>query len=190
MENKNKGKVIVIIILVLIVLGLSGYIVYDKVYLAGANNEVKEKDNVVPTPKKTTTSISGSYVYDGPYNEELTAHLEIKLNEDNTFILYEGVTDAVAYKGTYYLNGSKLILHAIESDGFQSDSSRDSVSTDTFECTYDSNDNTININKINQYWDNPDTHKVERNVYTDFDGKKLTQTNNLEHIDNEKLFGN
>ncbi len=50
MEKKSKGKTIVIVILVLAVLGLGGYIIYDKLL----NNEVKEP---VKTEKKDKIKI-------------------------------------------------------------------------------------------------------------------------------------
>ncbi len=188
-QNNGTGKTILIVILLLLVLGLTGYIVYDKVITTETNNEVKEESSITPEPEKT--AISGSYVYEGAYEPtpELTLHLELKLNEDNTFILYNSINYAAAYKGTYTLNGSKLTLYAIEADHFQSENSRDIVSSDTVECTYDETNNIVNINKWYYHWYNDETKKVEHNTET-YSSVKLTQTKTLENIDNGELFGN
>lgn len=43
-DSKKKGNTILIIILVLVILGLAGYIIYDKV-LSDTNTEEKEQEN-------------------------------------------------------------------------------------------------------------------------------------------------
>ena len=114
-------KNIIITILVLAVLGLEGFVIYDKTIVKEVQEPVKnEKIAEDQTKIESKTSISDSYMYDGVFeaNPDLNAHLELKLNEDNTFILYEATTDAMAFKGTYTLNGSKLMLYAIEMDGY------------------------------------------------------------------------
>ena len=115
-------KNFIIVILVLAVLGLGGFVVYDKVLTKETQEPVKTEKKVEEQTKiENKTSISESYIYDGVFeaNKDLTAHLELKLNEDNTFILYEATTDAMAFRGTYTLNGSKLMLYAIEMDASQ-----------------------------------------------------------------------
>ena len=193
MENKSTGKTVVIIILVLLVLGLGGYIVYDKMLSKesaetkeSAKTEKKVENQTITESKK---SIAGSYIYDGKFtaNPDLTAHLELKLNEDNTFILYEATTDAMAFKGTYTLNNSKLMLYAIEMDASQAEPNIYEVNSDTFECTYDVTNNTVNINKWNQHYYNDETKKVDYNTFTDYNGLKLTENNNLEHIGKDRF---
>lgn len=189
-QNSKTGKNVLIVILVLLVLGLSGYITYDKMFAKETNNEVKEENSATaPTPKEEKTAISGSYIYDGAYtpNPDLTAHLELKLNEDNTFILFEGTTDAMAFKGTYTLNGSKLMLYAIEMDASQEEPNVHEVNSDTFECTYDVDNNTVDINKWNQHWYNSETKKVDYNTFTNYNGLKLSQNNNFEHIGKDRF---
>ena len=65
MEKKSKGKTVVIVILVLAVLGLGGYIVYDK-FIEEKNTELnvkkeikEEKDNVIDN--KSNVNIIGYY---------------------------------------------------------------------------------------------------------------------------------
>ena len=183
-------KNIIITILVLAVLGLGGFVVYDKVLTKETQEPVKtEKKAEEQAAIENKTSISGSYIYDGVFeaNKDLTAHLELKLNEDNTFILYEATTDAMAFRGMYTLNGSKLMLYAIEMDASQDEPNIYEVNSDIFECTYDTANNTININKWNQHYYNNETKKVDYNTFTDYNGLKLTQNNNFEHIGKDRF---
>ena len=183
-------KNLIIVILVFAVLGLGGFIVYDKVITKEAQEPVKAEKKVDEQATiDNITSISGSYIYDGVFeaNKELTAHLELKLNEDNTFILYETTTDAMAFRGTYTLNDSKLMLYAIEMDASQEEPNIYQVNSDTFECTYDATNNTVNINKWNQHRYNSVTKKVDYITFTDYNGLKLTQNNNFEHIGKDRF---
>lgn len=191
MEKKSTGKTIAIVILIILLLGALGYIAYDKVIVKESEKTVKTENNTEEqtTIKTEKTSISDSYIYDGVYtaNPDLTAHLELKLNGDNTFILYIGLNDAEALKGTYTLNDSKLMLYSIEADASGYDHHVYEVNSDTFECTYDENNNTVVINKWNQHWYNSDAEKVEYEVFTDFSDLKLVKNNNFEHLGKDRF---
>ncbi|MBR2833817.1 MAG: hypothetical protein IKE75_05280 [Bacilli bacterium] len=191
MEKKSTGKNITIIVLIILLIGALGYIAYDKVIVKENKEPVKTKNNIEEqtTIKTDKISISDSYVYDGEYtaNPNLTAHLELKLNEDNTFLLYIGLTDAEALKGTYTLDDSKLTLYSIEADSSGYDHHVYEVNSDTFECTYDENNNTVVINKWNQHWYNSDAEKVEYEVFTSFSDLKLAKNNKFEHLGNDRF---
>ena len=193
MEKKGTNKTVTIVILIILLLGALGYIAYDKVIMKETEEPEKaEKKVEEQTTKENEKSISGSYIYDGVFtaNPDLTAHLELKLSEDNTFILFMATTDAMAVKGTYTLDGSKLMLYAIEMDGSQDEPNIYKVNSDTFECTYDAANNTIDINKWNQHWYNDETKKVDYNTFTDYSNLKLVQNNNLEHIGKDRFVVN
>lgn len=61
-EKNNKGVIVLIVILVLLVLGLSGYIVYDKVL---SNNKSSSNNDVTTTT--TTTTVTEDIITDSKY---------------------------------------------------------------------------------------------------------------------------
>ncbi|MBR2588331.1 MAG: hypothetical protein IKD77_03885 [Bacilli bacterium] len=178
----KKNIVIGVLILIIIIMGGTLYYLYS-------NKDSISKDCPVVENKEEQTSITGNYIYDGVYsaNPDLTAHLELKLNSDNTFVLYESVTDAMAFRGTYTLNDSSLMLYAIEMDASQDEPNIYEVSSDTFECTYDATSNTVNINKWNQHWYNSETKKVDYNTFTNYGALKLTSNNDFKHIGKDRF---
>lgn len=61
-EKNNKGVIVLIVILILLVLGLSGYIVYDKVL---SNNKSSSNNDVTTTT--TTTTVTEDIITDSKY---------------------------------------------------------------------------------------------------------------------------
>ena len=93
----------------------------------------------------------------------------------------------MAFRGTYTLNDSSLMLYAIEMDASQDEPNIYEVSSDTFECTYDATSNTVNINKWNQHWYNSETKKVDYNTFTNYGALKLTSNNDFKHIGKDRF---
>lgn len=191
MENKSTVKTVTIIILLLIVLGLGGYIVYDKVIVQESEKPAKTENTTEEhtTIKNEKTSISGSFIYSGVYvpSPELTANLELRLNGDNTFLLYIGLTDSEALKGTYVLDDTKLTLYSVEADASGYDHHVYEVNSDTFECTYDESNNTVVINKWNQHWYYSDAEKVKYDVFTGFSDLKLVKNDNFKYLGKDRF---
>lgn len=125
MEKKSKGKTITIVILVLMVLGLAGYIVYDKVI-------VKEKDEKEVANKVEEKTNENIYIYDqikGVYHgtikdesdgvvNEITYNLY--LDEDGTFVYqtFNNLGGAASnLLGNYIIKDNKIILNSLFNQG-------------------------------------------------------------------------
>ena len=129
-ENSGKGKNFLIAILLLVVIGLVGFIFYDKVYtkdfrkpykVQKNNDEVKK--NINDKANEQITKVAGYYKTGQTYSTEekpCDAQNDVKKGEtteflfktDGTFI-YAYVADCgggYKFTGTYTLNGSELIL--------------------------------------------------------------------------------
>ena len=126
MEKKNKGGLIaIIILLVIVVLGLVGYIAYDKGLIFNSEKEVEEKEETEEIENKEENNATNiSYYTDGTYYY-LILYPEVKLEgiktakgtqerTVNTFYLMknEGYsTDSI--EGTYEVNNGKITLNVI-----------------------------------------------------------------------------
>lgn len=131
MENKSKGKTIAIVILVLIVLGLAGYIVYDKVMDEKKNEEDKttqkldvNKENNEEQSGSEKVNITGLYKYGQIYNIDATEcksedptqekgfTFEILINSNGSYEVKEAsdCADVHTSKGTYTFDDNKLVL--------------------------------------------------------------------------------
>ena len=130
MESKSKGKTVAIIILVLIILGLAGYIAYDKVIVKEkeekkVTEKIEEKEiNKEEIKEPEQISVEGYYksgqVYSTDENpcdaENLTqekgATIEILFNKDGSYIIKDAADCGGGYEstGTYTINDKKLTL--------------------------------------------------------------------------------
>lgn len=132
MEKKNTALVITIIFLILIILGLGGYLVYDKVINKeiDANtdkNEITEKENIEASDKNEITeqesneainNLVGNYRYSFTHEETDTEYVqELQLKEDNTFIMSVSFFAGSGYEGTYTVNNGILKLNSTKSYG-------------------------------------------------------------------------
>jgi len=133
MEKKSTGKTVLIVILLLAVIGLSGYIVYDK-FMAEDDttkleDQIKTLNQEIDTLKNTNTSTSsnpltelvGNYAFEGTTtatsvdemkeNESaVIAKLEIKA--DGTGVYTGGMVfgDVETAKGELAISGDKIYL--------------------------------------------------------------------------------
>ena len=141
-KRKNTGLVVLITILVLIILGLTGFIVYDKVLKndkvesntsdsdsAGIQQDIDDlKKEALDDSKISISSLEnviGNYHYvkkseavSGPENatEYYNTDSFINLKDDYTFEILDTThcQTSVGYKGTYQINGSSIILTGFE----------------------------------------------------------------------------
>ena len=118
MEQENtKNNTWLIIILILLVLGLTGYIVYDKVLskeevpTEEINVEVTEKGE---NKKNIFKDIIGKYYYsDGIYPCGAEEYTELVLNQDGTFKYNRSgaCAEGERMEGTYALTENKIKLY-------------------------------------------------------------------------------
>lgn len=139
MENKSKVKTIVGVLLILILLGVIGYLVYDKyitqnkVYdyeekIKDLNKQIKEisKDN--NAENGNDKNLVGAYI--GIYNApaeigmpQLTNELLI-VDEKNAVFCHQLGTTNECYKGTYSVSDNKLILYSTSKKEFNLDENK------------------------------------------------------------------
>ena len=129
-EKKGRGLIGVVIVLVLLVLGLSGYIIYDKVI---NDNGSKTEEPIVPnvvdvdvegdTANVNAAIVEGYYKYGQIYStdekpcdaEKNPLHgetTEILFNSDGTCILAYAADCGGGYRwtGTYTINNNELTI--------------------------------------------------------------------------------
>lgn len=127
-KNSGKGKNIVIVILILIILGLCGFIVYDKYVKDDVVNEVNttttttEKEETTEEEVSSTVTLSGVYTGSYVWNEPFADGITLTFNIDNTVTLTSGDGAAMieSSKGTYEIKDNKLIytrVYGYASDG-------------------------------------------------------------------------
>ncbi len=122
MENQknNSGLIALVIVLFLLVLGLGGYIIYDKVL---STKETHIEDNSTNDDKSnqeinqkniTLANLYGTYKYDyeytNDYGNKVHLELELSLNSDGTATYLESdgyVADKT--RGTYTYENNKII---------------------------------------------------------------------------------
>ena len=89
MEKKNNILIIAIIILSILVVGLGGYIIFDKVLNNGTDVEETKKVNEDVTKDDLNKKYLGSYTFtykdNAPEDIKGNAVSSLKLNEDDTF---------------------------------------------------------------------------------------------------------
>ena len=121
MENQknNNGLIALVIVLFLLVLGLGGYIVYDKIL---TNKETPVENNVTNVDESnqeinqnniSLANLYGTYKYDyeytNSYGNKVHLKLELTLNSDGTAIYSE--SDGYAAdktRGTYTYENNKI----------------------------------------------------------------------------------
>ena len=118
----EKGSKILIIILLLLVLGLGGYIIYDKI-ITKENEEITEneidKDNTKENEVVETKEVSYTYqeikgLYEGKSGPS-TIH--IYLEDDGTFVYVMSSTAYSTYLGNYIIENNQLKLNTIFWEG-------------------------------------------------------------------------
>ena len=109
MENKNTGLKVMVIILCLLVLGLSGYIVYDKVF-----SEVQETDNNTASLVYDYSNIKGVYGANKTVevdNNNESASFTLYLWENGTFKYEHSIYAPSGIIGNYVLVNNKIVLN-------------------------------------------------------------------------------
>ncbi len=147
MEKKSTGKTIAIVILIILLLGILGYITYDKFITKDDTIELqkqvkslnKQIENL--NDKNTNTSVDplenlvGVWTYKDSYtmdvNNACEINVKLDLKDDGTYT-YENIAtcgDGTIAKGTYALGKDKIYLH--------NESCKPVISSgDSDECTY------------------------------------------------------
>lgn len=141
MENKSTGKTVLIVILLLAVIGLGGYIVYQKNSNDNEINKLNTKidnltkqiekvsDNNTIVEEQKDNSIVGYYKTGKLSNPmpscesgSLEQTTEIHLLEDGVFTYqYQSTCDSADQTGTYTYNDNKLILTCDSNNSAQCD---------------------------------------------------------------------
>lgn len=118
----EKGSKILIIILILLVLGLGGYIVYDKI-ITKENEEITEneidKDNTKENEVIETKEVSYNYsdikgLYEGKNNSSL---IHLYLEDDGTFVYDMQSSTHGSFLGNYIIENNQLKLNTIFWEG-------------------------------------------------------------------------
>lgn len=114
-KKSNGLLIIVIIILIILVLGLVGFIVYDKVISKDTvKSELSTNENATKKEIKKE-NIIGGYEYtkmldDANYGENAKLVKQLLLEEDDTFVMTSTVMTDSSFIGTYSISEEKLIL--------------------------------------------------------------------------------
>lgn len=104
MEKKNTGLVVLVIILCLVVLGLGGYIVYDKVLNKPVDTEVKEDDNIVNEQNESIDYVK----FENELKENFNVIYEA-YSSPNTYCGKESVTsDKISPNGNKYQESTQF----------------------------------------------------------------------------------
>ncbi len=134
MEKKSKGKTMVIVILVLAVLGLGGYIIYDKFInkednTAELQGQIKKLNQEIETLKSNGNKDESINNLIGAYSGTVEAQAEIGRPIENIELLIKDANSAVycsqlgtgmvCYKGTYIIKDKKIFLHFTEKHNFE-----------------------------------------------------------------------
>lgn len=120
-------KNIFIIILAILVLGLGGYLVYDKVIDKDVKGEVKEEsgkqNEIIEQKEYTYESVKGLYKnttettinVDGEIN--LVARYDLYLYDNGTFNYRYGTMTRMGYMGNYIIKDNTIVLNYLFSTG-------------------------------------------------------------------------
>lgn len=112
-----------IIFLILIILGLAGYIIYDKVMVKETNEPVKEEKKVEKEITYTYEDMKGLYTFTGDpvYSEgaegNITPTYNIFLDEDGTFIYEWQEYISLGVVGNYIIDEDKIVLNYLYTTG-------------------------------------------------------------------------
>ena len=104
-QKSNKGLKVLLVILILIVLGLSGYLVYDK-FIA------KDKTPMSADQKDTKEDYVGYYSGCSKNLEGDEVCAELVLNNDKTAYLLEDPISSAAVVGTYSIENNTLTINS------------------------------------------------------------------------------
>lgn len=153
MEKKSTGKTIAIVILIILLLGILGYITYDKFIAKDDTIELQKQvkslnkqienlnDKNTNLNDNTNTSVNplenlvGVWVYKASYtmdvNNECELNVKLDLRDDGTYTYEYGSTCAggTLANGTYALGKDKIYL-------YNEDCKPVISSSDSDECTY------------------------------------------------------
>ena len=169
MERNNRGLIILVAAMAVLILGLGGYLAYDKV--------LKNRNDSVNTNKGN--SLSGTYAYYGVWNNVADLHVELELYSNNTFALSLGYASSGGYfTGAYTIDGNRLTLNATLRDASNADFTV-TVSQDTFDCIYNKSNDTITLNKWNYNY--IDGGKLMKETKTDYNGT-LNRVNSFKYF--------
>ncbi len=131
-KTSNRGMIIALVVCIIIIIGLAGYICYDKVLLDNKTtqddsklskntkdtNTTKEEDNQEEQKEETTTQMSNTQKCTGTYYGEASGNLSnglsydykytYTLKEDGTFDML--VNNASGTSGVYVITGNTISL--------------------------------------------------------------------------------
>lgn len=130
MEKKGKGKVVLIVILLLALLGVSGYVVYDK-FISKENDEKyskletkynkleKQYKELKENEKQENTqpaaynysNIKGLYAFTGNVVGEVTPEYKLNLYENGMFYYNYNTQPGGGKIGNYIINNNTIVLN-------------------------------------------------------------------------------
>jgi len=202
MEYKSKGKTVVIVILVLVILGLGGYIVYDKVLSKGTEESVKKETTEVKKNDGvgyTYDQVKGLYVAEETFSvadlglkeEDLTGGVfkngyRLCLYEDGIYYYQRGSSEGknVRELGNYIIKDNEIILNPLFEGG--SDAGLNIITKEVLEQTKNSQETNkpINFNYPGPFTISQDSLKQKNLVFTKEDlsleeNKKYFEGNNI-----------
>ncbi len=99
-EKKNKGLIVLVVILAILVLGLGGFVVYDKV-LIGINNTGEKTDNKEDNTEQPGNEESCKDIYETcieDYNNYKSVHLS-DLSQSGIMVIFKEAKEILRSKG-------------------------------------------------------------------------------------------
>lgn len=129
MENNkksNKGLIVLVIFLIIIVIGLSGFIVYDKTNNKTDKKESTTKINVEKDNKVTTentkydiSSVKGNYVYNNGKDTSDANYekYELILLDNGLFVYTLSNVSNNTIIGNYYIDNNNVVLNYLYASG-------------------------------------------------------------------------
>ena len=146
---KNKGLIIIIIILVICVLGLSGFIIYDKVL----SNDVVSDEHVNDNNSDSNNIVDNEQTKEDEKTDNITSY-NVVANSPNDFINKIADTEKVLENEVKYevsFNDLKFIVHRIDSK---------LIRFDSIVITY--KNETINKNGLNGLYDTLNSYYFDK----------------------------
>ena len=118
-QKNNGGLIALVIVLCLLVLGLGGYIIYDK-FISLEDNQVENNNtndvgnNNLDEKVYTMSSVYGLYEHEvGTYGDGNKTYARIYLDENGTFMYWLPYPTPVGYAGNYYIENNKVVLNIL-----------------------------------------------------------------------------
>ena len=154
-QKSNKGVIILLVIIIIILLGISGYLAYDKFMAKDIKtNEVTETQTKEESKNDNTTSqiidnsdkdYSGYYkgCSKDEYGDENC--VELVLNKDKTAFLLENPISASGVVGNYSINNDEIIINSI----YQISSENAGIKNNTYNLKIDNDEFIYSYNNIN-----------------------------------------